>query len=109
MMMMMMMREKGRRCTKGVFTSLPLSSPEGPVRDISCSKRHLKFSICFPQRALLIPLTNILVNINPEMFTGYLPVYHEMVLKFPHKPKIQLNSSTRARLSRPEAWRGSWH
>ena len=99
--MMMMMREKGRRCTKGVFTSLPLSSPEGPVRDIFCSKRHLKFSICFPQRALLIPLTNILVNINPEMFTGYLPVYHEMVLKFPHKPKIQLNSSTRARLSRP--------
>ena len=101
MMMMMMMREEGRRCTKGVFTSFPL--PRG-------SSPHLKFSICFPQRALLVPLTYILLNnINPEMFTGYLPAYHEMVLKFPHKPKIQLNSSTRARLSRPEAWSGSWH
>ena len=56
MMMMMMMREEGRRCTRGVFTSLPLPSPEGPLRDIFCSKRHLTFSICSPQRALLIPL-----------------------------------------------------
>ena len=109
MMMMMIMREGGRRCTKGVFPSLPLPSPEGALRDIFCSKRDLTFSVCSPQRALLIPLTYILVNINPEMFSGYLPAYHEMVLKFPHKPKIQLNSPTRARLSRPEAWSGPWH
>lgn len=51
-----MMREKGRRGTKRVFTSLPLPSPEGPLRDIFCSKRHLTFSICSSQRALLIPL-----------------------------------------------------
>ena len=30
MMMMMMMREKGRRCTKGVFTSLPLPRGSPP-------------------------------------------------------------------------------
>ena len=56
MMMMMMMREEGRRGTKRVFTSLPLPSPEGLLRDIFCSKRHLTFSICSSQRALLIPL-----------------------------------------------------
>ena len=41
MMMMMMMREVSRRCTKGVFT--PFLSPEGPLRDMFCSK--LRFDI----------------------------------------------------------------